>query len=474
MKKTGFLLISMMIILSVVLSGCGSSKSSAETGNTSDGSNSTGTAASGNDTSNNNSGNNSNTVGGSASNNATSSKPVDLQFLYPVSVGGPIAKTIQGYVDTFNKQNDGKIHVNAVFSGNYTQTSTKVKTEIGAHKAPDLAIMLQTDIYDLTDLGYVQSLDSYIKQSGDSYINDFYPALLKGSEVDGHRYSLPFQRSIQVLYYNKDLFKAAGIQNPPETWDALIKDGGKLTKTKNGKTTTWGLQESIGGPMSYWGFQPFALENGVTLASADGKKVKFDDPKTVEALKFFNDLATVHHIMPKGQQAWGDIPTNFLAQRAAMVIYTTGGLTSIKNKASFNFGVAMLPTNGGLRTNLGGGNIYMMKDIPQSHKDAAWKFIQYMTSPKMAANWSIASGYIAERKSAYDNQKMKDYLKSFPQAVVARDEMKYAGAELTTHNEGKVTVDMSDEITAVIEGQKTPAAAMKAAQQKAERDLKGF
>ena len=401
-------------------------------------------------------------------------KEVDLQLYYPVSVGGPIADKINSYVDEFNKANEGKIKVNAIFAGSYTDTMTKVKAAIGAHKAPDMAILLQTDIFDLTDLGYVEPLDSYVQQAGADYINDFYPALLDGSMMKGHRYSMPFQRSTQVMFYNKKMFSDAHIEHPPTNWQELIDDGKKLTKMENGKVATWGFQVPVSGFMSYWNIQPFALQNGVELANPEGTKVQLDNPKTIEALQFFYDLANKYKIMPAGEQQWGDIPTNFLAQKAAMVLHSTGSLTNIMSKASFEFGVAPLPTQTGKKTNLGGGNIYIMKDIPQENKDAAWKFIQFVTTPEKVADWSMASGYIATRKSAYETPVMKDFVQKHPEYLVARDELKDAGPEFATHNDGKVVKDFSDEIMAVVSGQKKADAAMKDAQKKAEHDLQGF
>lgn len=409
-----------------------------------------------------------------ANDEQTEEKAVELEFYFPVSVGGAISEKIQSYVDEFNQQHEGKIKVKAVFSGDYTDTFTKAKTAAEAGNAPDVAILLQADYFDLTDLGLVAPLDEYIAKEGKDYINDFYPALLEGSVVDGSRYSIPFQRSTQVLFYNKQAFAEVGLDRAPETWDELVEYGKKLVKKENGEVTRWGLQVPMGGPFSYWNIQPFALQNGVELANPEGTKVNFNAPNNIEAVQFFYDLAHVHQIMPEGPQGWGDIPTNFLAGKSAMVIHSTGSLTNIKNKAEFDFGVAMLPTNGGKRTNLGGGNIYMFKDIPQENKDAAWELIKFLTSPEKAADWSMASGYIATRKSAYEVPEFKKFLEENPEYLVARDQLAEAGAELTTHNKGKVIKVFSDEIDAVITGQKTPEEAMKTAQEKAERELRGF
>lgn len=153
------------------------------------------------------------------------SGPIELEFYYPVSVGGALSEKIESYANAFNQEHEGEIKVNPVFAGNYTDTLTKVKTAIESGNAPDLAILLQTDIFDLTDLDYVEPLDPYIEEAGSEYIEDFYPALLQGSEMNGKRYSLPFQRSTQVLYYNKEIFAEENVENVPDTWDELVEIG---------------------------------------------------------------------------------------------------------------------------------------------------------------------------------------------------------------------------------------------------------
>lgn len=116
----------------------------------------------------------------------------------------------------------------------------------------------------------------------------------------------------------------------------------------------------------------------------------------------------------------------------------------------------------------------MFKDAPEGNKEATWEFIKFLTSPEIVARWSIASGYIPSRESALDVPAFQDYIAEFPEALVARDQLDFAGAELTSHNKGRVIAAFSDEIEAVITGQKSPQEAMEAAQMGAERALQGF
>ena len=178
--------------------------------------------------------------------------------------------------------------------------------------------------------------------------------------------------------------------------------------------------------------------------------------------------------MPTGTIDWKTSPNDFINGKTAMLYQTTGNLTNIKKNAKFDFGVAFLPGNKQYATPTGGGNFYIMKGISDSHKKAAWNFIRWMTTAERAAEWSIDTGYVAPSKGAYDTTVMKKYLKSFPQAGVARDQPKYAQKELSTHNHGKVMQALNDAVQAAVTGDKTPAQALKDAQTQADEALAAY
>jgi sn-glycerol 3-phosphate transport system substrate-binding protein len=97
-----------------------------------------------------------------------------------------------------------------------------------------------------------------------------------------------------------------------------------------------------------------------------------------------------------------------------------------------------------------------------------------MTQPERAAEWSMATGYVGISPAAYETAKLKEYAGTFPQAVVARDQFKFATPELSTFQTGRVRKLLDDAIQASLTGQKQPAEALKAAQTEAERILKPY
>ena len=173
---------------------------------------------------------------------------------------------------------------------------------------------------------------------------------------------MPFQRSTIVLYWNKDAFRAAGLDpdRAPATWQEHAEFAAKLTQRNGGDVTRWGMQiPSTGFP--YWLFQALATEAGGTLANADGTATDFANPACVEALRYWIDLSTKYQAHPPGIVDWGTTPRDFLEQKVAMIWTTTGNLSNIRTNAKFPFGVAMLPADKQRGSPTGGGNFYLFK-----------------------------------------------------------------------------------------------------------------
>ncbi|AOY77667.1 ABC transporter substrate-binding protein [Clostridium formicaceticum] len=411
--------------------------------------------------------------------NPTSTKegdPIEITFYYPIAVGGALTSVIEKMAEDFMTENPD-IKVTPVYTGSYAETMVKAQTAIQGNNAPELAVLSATELYTLLDMDAIIPLDELIAQDGGKeYIEDFYPAFLENSQTGGKTWSIPFQRSTIVLYYNKEAFREAGLdpEAPPKNWEELIAYAKKLTvKGNNGEAARWGVEIPSSG-FPYWLFQGFALQNGKNLMNDDGKAVFFDTPENVEALQLWIDLAHKHGVMPKDIIEWATVPSNFIEEKSAMMYHTTGNLTNVKNNAGFEFGVAYMPAGKQYGSPTGGGNFYIFKDVPQEKQEAAWKFIKWVTEPERAAQWSIDTGYVAARASSYETAIMKDYVANFPQAAVARDQLEYASAELSTHNNGRVYKAINDHLQAAIVGDLTAAAALERAQKEAEGILAPF
>jgi sn-glycerol 3-phosphate transport system substrate-binding protein len=194
----------------------------------------------------------------------------------------------------------------------------------------------------------------------------------------------------------------------------------------------------------------------------------------VAALEYWTDLGRKHRIMPEGTVDWGTLRQQFLEGKTAIMWHTTGNLTAVKSGATFDFGVGMLPAKERRGSPTGGGNFYVFKKTTPEERKAALTFIKWITAPERAAQWSIDTGYVAVRPDAYDTPLLKKYVESFPAAAVARDQLKFATAELSTYEGGRVRKLLDDAIQAALTGARSPRDALSAAQQQAERLLQKY
>lgn len=407
---------------------------------------------------------------------AYAQKPVELTFYYPVAVGGPVTKTIDQMAADFEKENPG-IKVKPVYSGTYQESIVKALTAFKSGQPPHIAVLLSTDMFTLIDEDAIVPIDGLAASADDrKWLGGFFDSFMMNSRTGGKTWGVPFQRSTIVMYWNKDLFKEAGLDpdKAPANWDQMVQYAKKLTKADaSGNVVQWGVKIPSSG-FPYWLFQGLTTPNGALLMNEAGTETYFDKPEVIEALQYWVDLSAKHKVMPGGVIEWGTTPKDFFEKKAAMIWTTTGNLTNIRTNAGFPFGVAMLPEKKRRGSPTGGGNFYVFKKTSPEEQAAALKFAKWATAPQRAAQWSIATGYVAVTPAAWETPEMKKYVQEVPQATVARDQLKFSVAELSTHDNQRVTKALNDGLQAALTGSKSPADAMKDAQREAARILRAY
>ncbi|MFN0305874.1 MAG: ABC transporter substrate-binding protein, partial [Burkholderiales bacterium] len=272
---------------------------------------------------------------------------VEISFYYPVAVGGPITKLIDGLAADFAKENP-TIKVTPIYAGTYQETIVKALTAHKAGAPPVTSVLLSTDMFTLIDEDAIIPFDELATSADDKkWMEGFYPAFMFNSRTGGKTWGIPFQRSTVVLYWNKELFKEAGLDpnRPPASWQEMTEFAQKLTKRDpSGNTSQWGVQIPSSG-FPYWLFQGLTTQNGIELMNAEGTQTFYDHPAVIEAVSHWVDLSRKHRVMPTGVIEWGTTPRDFFEKKIAMMWTTTGNLTNVKNNAKFDFGVAILPAN---------------------------------------------------------------------------------------------------------------------------------
>lgn len=394
-----------------------------------------------------------------------------IDFYFPSATANDAEGIFEGYAEMFEAEHPG-IDVNPVFTGEYTDTRNTILTELqGGGAGPDVAVMLATDLYSFAEEGYIIPVQSFIDnmENGEDYINDFFPALLANSVDEmGNVWSIPFQRSTPILYYNADLLAEAGYDSPPTNNAELVEIAQALTTEDRD-----GLLVPVAGGFPIWMYQSFAIAYGQNIVTDDPTEVLFNTPEAVEAVKFLTSLGTDLGVGPEGGSAWGDTPVAFLAGQAAMIYHTTGNLTRILNDADFEVGVWYLPSGPagedgtGYGSPTGGGNLYIFDDGSKSDAEleAIWAWVTFLSSPEIQADWGATTGYIASNATAWETEPLASLVEEHPQYLIARDQLEFAQKEYTSY--GAITIQgiINGTLESILTGQAEDAqAAMDEAQ----------
>lgn len=399
--------------------------------------------------------------------------PTEIVFNYPIAVGGPIPRLIDGYCEEFARENP-RFRIKPIYAGSYQDTLTKTLTAMRGGDAPQIACLLAVDIFTLIEEDAILAWDE-LAGVEKPWLDGFYPGFMENSRARGKTWGIPFQRSTIVTYWNKDAFREAGLdpETPPQSWAQQIDFAQKLTKRQDDNVTQWGIQIPSSG-FPYWLFQGLTTQADVRLMNADGNRTFFNDPKVAEALQYWMDLSQRHRVHPGGIVEWGTTPRDFFERKTAMMWTTTGNLTNVRRNAPFPFGVGMLAAGRRPGSPTGGGNLYVFKSANAAQREGAVRFARFLTTPERAAHWGIETGYVAVTPQAFETPAMRAYVADFPAAAVARDQLPHAVAELSTHENQRVTKALNDNLQAGLLGRKQAGPAMADAQAEAERILRRY
>lgn len=345
----------------------------------------------------------------------------EIRFLFPVQLAGDLAGPMEEIAEEFNQMHDD-IQVNVIFTGDYANTADRIRTSVMAGNPPHVAI---TDIQrplPLREIDAVVDLTPYIEAEPASYYADFVDGFKRNFEIDGEILGMPFQHSVPLMYYNKDLFAEVGLDpdSPPTTWSEILEAGETFQSEMPGVIP-------LAAPAHQWILQGIVEGNGGAYSS-DFRTPTLTDEPVVEAVEFLADL--IHNRGIMRIRGWGESTEDFLAQDVAMIYNSTGSMGFIRTNATFDWGVAPMPRNRGAHSfPYGGGGLFLLKGHDPEVEEAAWRFIQFLTSPEITARWSILTGYFAVRESALERSDMREYMTEFPQAAEAYELMEFTNAQ---------------------------------------------
>ncbi|MCS7460672.1 ABC transporter substrate-binding protein [Paenibacillus doosanensis] len=399
---------------------------------------------------------------------AASAGPKKVVFWH--AMGGSNTKVVDQMVADFNASQD-KIQVEAVFQGTYDDLLSKLKASMGTKDGPSLVQMYEIGSRFMIDSKTITPMQKFIDE--DKFdLTQLEPNITGYYSLNGKLNSMPFNTSNPILYYNKDLFKAAGLdpEKPPQTYEELQKAADAITKT--GKAT--GANFAIYG----WFMEQFFANQGADYVNnGNGRNALATESLVnsdagVKTLTWWKNLVDTKAANNLGRKT-DDSKKAFSAGQVGMILESTASLKGLVDNAAgkFEVGTGFLPKPADAKEGgvvVGGASLWIMNDRPDDEQKATWEFIKFLTSPKEQAYWHINTGYFPITKKAYDEQSVKDNLKKFPQFQTAIDQLHQTklnsatqGAVMGVFPEARQIVEGA--IEEVLNNKKSPKDALDAA-----------
>jgi len=336
--------------------------------------------------------------------------PVTITFDEAMSSGAQ-KTTLEKLVSEFEATNPD-ITVKLSASANYGALLTKEKAEVAAGSAPTIAQVYESWAADYANSQVIVPISALAGSDRPAQLSGFYAGVAKDLYLpDGKLWEWPFNKSLQVIFYNQDLLTARGV-GVPATWDQFAE---ALKKTTGGGVT--GITIDPGGTSGVtsgeeW-LEEMAAADGAPVYGADGAP-RFTSPQAVAALQYLIDLKNA------GALATG---TNYPGETA---LGGRKGLADLSSSAGYYYenqavgGKFKLTTTGlpkgsvGAAAMMAGTNLVVFSSASAQQKAAAWTFMQYLTTAPVQAQWAAATGYYPVTAQSLTDPAMTAYLAQNP------------------------------------------------------------
>jgi multiple sugar transport system substrate-binding protein len=297
--------------------------------------------------------------------------------------------------------------------------SQKLTTQIAGGNPPDAAYLDAGTTADFASRGALVNLDNYVKRTPEQKPDDYVESFLGSAKYQDSLYALPFDGESTGLFYRTDLFKAAGITQPPKTWDEFQADAQKLTDPSKKQ---YGYALFASESAYYW--YPWLWQAGGNLLSDDEKTPEFNSAEGKKAADYYVGLTKYS---PKDYLNSNSYDGRVAFANGSVGMYMAGAWLAGVLKDEFpkidgKWATAPLPEgDAGCKTTIAGDNLVMFS--AGDKKDATWIWLDFLTRPESMKRWTVddpASTIMPTRTSLLNSPELvqnKPVLKGFIKAM---------------------------------------------------------
>ncbi|UUZ90421.1 ABC transporter substrate-binding protein [Paenibacillus sp. P25] len=389
-----------------------------------------------------------------------------VKIIWWHAMGGELGKAVDKLVADFNASQKNYV-VEPVFQGSYDENLNKLKASLDSNSGPTMVQMYEIGDRFMIDTKAITPVQKFI--DADKYdLSQLEENILNYYTYDGKLYSMPFNTSNPILYYNKDLFKAAGLdpEKPPATYEEMADYAKKLTK-----------DNVAGGSIAIyaWLMEQFFANQGAELVNNGNGRTSpateslVSSEAGVKTLTWWKQMVDDKTMLNLGRKS-DDTKKAFLAGQIAMTLDSTASLRGIVSSAEgkFQVGTGFLPKPADAKEGgviIGGASNYILSNRPEAEQKGAWEFMKFLADPKQQAYWNVNTGYFPITKKAYDERLVKDNMTKYPQFKTAVDQLHQSkpskatqGAVMGVFPEARQLTETA--IEEVLNGKKSPKDAL--------------
>ena len=354
------------------------------------------------------------------------------------AMGGNLGETVDALASDFNEQSDS-VEVETSYKGNYNETLNAVTSAVKANEAPELAQIVDLGGRLAIDSGAFVPMEEALPSDRIDW-SDFQDAVINYYSFDDTVYSLPFNSSNPIFYYNKDMFEEAGLdtESPPST----LGDVRAAAET----VVDQGVAESgITFANVSWFPEQWFAEAGQTLVN--NRNGRADDPTEINldtdvgrrVFNWWNSMYEDDLYIHAGVGEWGAAQQAFLNGKTAMWISSTAGVASATEGAAennFELGTGYYPTPGDTRAGvvIGGASLWMTEGLSEAKRGALTDFLLWLAEADQQAFWHKNTGYFPISDSAVAQLEDEGWFEENPNFKTAFDQLRET--ELTPATQG--------------------------------------
>ncbi|WP_087973786.1 ABC transporter substrate-binding protein [Oceanobacillus rekensis] len=340
------------------------------------------------------------------------------------SMGGAGQEALEAIVDSYN-QSQGAVQVNAEYQGTYDEALTKFNAVAGTDSAPTMIQTFEIGTMSMINSGNIVPIQEFVDADGYD-MSGLEENIVSYYSLDDTFYSMPFNSSTPVMYYNKDAFEAAGLdpEAPPETFEEVEEASTKIVES-NPDMKGFALQ-AYG-----WLYEQLLANQGALLLNNNNGRTDTSTEIGWTEEEGKSIFTWVENMVNDGTFAnYGtngdNMMAGFLAGDVSMFLQSSASSRDVIDNAPFEVGIGFLPhpeekERAGVV--IGGASLWMIDGKPEAEEQAAWDFMKYLQTPEVQAEWHVGTGYFAINPAAYEEQTVKDAYEEMPQLQVTVDQL---------------------------------------------------